>query len=111
MVTQEDKQALWAMIQKQHPDFGRRLKEGKDAHSDYVAIDQYSNRTNRWLMDAIRTQRPQLAELITTRVQPDARRMRKLWNPAITVPVDDLIEALVAFEAGRNASMQSAGVG
>lgn len=111
MVTQEDKQALWAMIRKQHPEFGRRLKEGKDAHSDYVAIDQYSNRTNRWLMDAISTQRPDLAELIVTQVKPDAERMRKLWNPEIAVPVDDLIEALVAFEAGRNRSMQSVGVG
>ena len=99
MVTKVEKSTLWQTIQRQHPDLAAALKVARSTGSDDVAIDRYPAKTNRWLMDAIRARRPDLAALIVDQILPDREAVKALFgNPELCVAVDDLIGALVEFE-------------
>jgi len=101
MITKAEKAALWQTIQQQHPEFGAALKAARDEGSDHVAIDRYPARTNGWLMAAIRSARPKLAELIEDRMLPEKAEVSDLFDPAVCVETDDLIAALIEFEDTR----------
>ena len=98
MVAKSGKAALWQTIQRQHPEFARALKSQRAAEKDDVAIDCYPDHTNRWLMSALRSENPSLAQLLEERVLPDKEVLAAFCSPTVTVPVDDLISALLAFE-------------
>jgi len=95
MPLQTEKTRLWQTIRVNHPELARAFKERTD---DHVAIDCYPVATNRWLMTAIEHANPALAALLIDTVLPDREYCATFCKPSVSVAVNDLISALLAYE-------------
>ena len=104
MGRQMDKAGLWTMIREQHPELARALKDSNTSGDEYVAIEGYSGRTNRWLMAALDRENPALASLLRERVLPDKDVFGRFGKPVASVAIVDLIAALLAFQGRQEAA-------